>query len=286
MSSISIIIRCKNEEEAIGRTLEKIFAQEIDISYEVVLVDSGSTDRTLGIAQQYPVRLFQIPPESFSFGYALNFGIEKAEGDIIVNISAHCIPCDDSWLSELVNPILEGNAHAAYGRQVPAEGINPFEEVFLDKRFPGQEKISGRVPFSNANCAFVRKMWDEVKFDEQISSWEDYLWYLLTKDRFVFRYTPNARVIHSHPFSVKRMARIAYQDGKAFRSMRERYKLDILADKSSVAGKLRYAIKDMLSHAIFFVRQGYFGAALMLPFLKVYSYLNYWRGYISSVTDK
>lgn len=283
---LSIIIRCKDEERHIGRVLEKIFSQDIKNTFEVIVVDSGSTDRTLEIARRYDVKILSIPSAKFSYGHSLNCGIGHSSGDILCCISAHCIPCDDRWLSELVRPITEGKAHATYGRQVPEEGINPFEEVFLDTRFPGQEKVSGRVPFSNANCAFIRKMWDEVKFDEQISGWEDYLWHLLTKDRFVFRYAPKACVVHSHPFSVRRMARTAYQDGKAFRSMRERYKLDIMADKSAVTGKLRYAITDVLRHAVFFLRKGYFGAILMLPFLKAYSYLNYWRGYNSSVTDK
>lgn len=284
--NVSIIIRTKNEESHIGRVLDKVFSQDIRHPFEVIVVDSGSTDGTLDIARRYEVKILSIPSSKFSYGHALNYGIGNSSGDILCCLSAHCIPCDDSWLSELVMPILEGNVHATYGRQVPAEGINPFEELFLETHFPADERTSGRVSFSNASCAFIRKMWDEVKFDEQISGWEDYLWYLLTKDRFVFRYTPNSRVIHSHPFSVRRMARTAYQDGKAFRHMRERYKLDIMADKSSVTGKLRYAIKDVLSHAVFFLRKGYSGAVLMLPFLKAYSYLNYWKGYNSSVTDK
>lgn len=283
---ISVIIRARDEERHIGRVLEKIFAQDIKDAFEVVIVDSGSTDRTLDIARRYDVKVLSIPSSAFSYGYGLNHGIEHSSGDILCSISAHCVPCDNVWLSELVKPIVEGNAHAVYGRQVPAEGVNPFEEVFLDKRFPRQERRAGRVPFSNANCSFIRKMWDEVKFDEQISSWEDYLWYLLTKDRFVFRYAPDACVVHGHPFSLERMARIAYQDGKAFRYMRERYRLDILEDKSSVRGKLRYATRDMSSHALFFLGKGYFGSTLMLPFLKVYSYFHYWKGYNSSLTDK
>jgi len=282
---ISIVIRCRDEEENIGRSLQEIFAQEIDIPYEVVLVDSGSTDRTLEIAGQYPVRIFRIPPEAFSFGYALNYGIGKAEGGIIVNISAHCIPADRNWLSELVKPIREGRADAVYGRQVPVGGVNPFEEVSLQKHFPDEEKIDGRVPFSNANCAFVRKMWDEVKFDESISSWEDYLWYLLRKNRFVFRYIPNARVSHSHPFSISRIARTAYIDGQAFRYIKDACDFDVLQDIPSLAGKLRYAMNDVSHHARFFFQKGYLKYVLAVPFVRLCSYFNYWRGYRNPLQD-
>ncbi len=276
---ISIVIRCKNEEGGIGRTLQELFAQEIDIPREVILVDSGSTDRTLEIASEYPVRIFRISPDAFSFGYALNYGIAKAEGDIVVNISAHCIPAGRDWLSTLIAPIREGRADAVYGRQLPIVGVNPFEEVSLHKHFPGEVKGDGRVPFSNANCAFVRKMWDEVKFDEAISSWEDYLWYLLRKNRFVFIYNPGACVIHSHAFSIRRIARTAYLDGMAFRYMKDRYEFDVLGGIPSLAGKLRYALNDMSYHARFFLQKGYLKYVLAVPFVRLCSYFNYWRGY-------
>ncbi len=284
--TVSILIRAKDEERSIGEVLEHIFAQQVEDKLEVILVDSGSADRTLEIARRFEVRILGIPPSEFSYGNSLNYGIGHSSGDILCCISAHCVPCDDRWLSELLKPIMEGKAHATFGRQVPVGGVNPFEELFLETHFPADEKTAGRVSFSNANCAFVRKMWDEVKFDERISGWEDYLWYLLTKDRFIFRYTPNSCVVHSHPFSIKRMARVAYHDGKAFRSMKERYELDILGDKSSATGKLRYIIKDISSNALFFLRKGYFGAIFLLPFLKAFSYLNYWRGYNSPLTDE
>jgi hypothetical protein len=160
-------------------------------------------------------------------------------------------------------------------------GMNPFEEVFLNKHFPTDEKRYGRVSFSNANCAFTRKMWDEMKFDEHIPSWEDYLWYLLAKDRFVFQYAPNACVIHTHSFSVERLKRTAYRDGRAFRYMKDKYEVDILGDVSSAVGKLRYIMKDISSHTAFLLRKGYLSYLFVLPFVKIYSYLNYWRGYHS-----
>src|SRR5574340_1746904 len=98
MDSISIVIRCRNEEEYIGQTLKSIYSQQIDIPYEVIIVDSGSTDSTLTMARQYAVRILQILPESFTFGYALNYGIAQARGAIIVNLSAHCLPTDTGWL--------------------------------------------------------------------------------------------------------------------------------------------------------------------------------------------
>lgn len=280
---ISIIIRTKDEEKDIGHVLKNIYTQEIQHKFEVIVVDSGSSDKTLDIASQYKVRILHVPAQMFSYGYSLNYGIQQSSGEIICCLSAHCVPYNNFWLSELVKPILEEKAHATYGRQVTEKGVNPFEELFLHKHFPEYEKRGGRVSFSNANCAFVRKMWEEVKFDEKIPSWEDYLWYLSTKNKFIFHYAPDACVIHGHPFSLSRIARTAYQDGKAFRYMKDRYDFNILESASSIVGKFRYATKDLSSHIIFFLKKGYIGPLLILPFVKFYSYLSYWRGYYSDI---
>jgi glycosyltransferase involved in cell wall biosynthesis len=277
----SIIIRAKDEEGSIGEVLEGIFSQTYDGAFEVVLVDSGSADRTSDIARSFPVRVVTIAPERFTFGYALNYGIRNSSGDVICCLSAHCTPCHDRWLAALTGPVRGGNAQATYGRQVPVRGMNPFEELFLLRRFPESGAPAGRVPFSNANCSFLRTMWDEVKFDEQIPSWEDYLWYLLTRERFVFRYAPEASVFHSHPFSLRRIAKTAYQDGRAFRYMENRYRMPVTDRVGSARGKVRYALQDLAGHGLFFLRRAYVGHLLMLPFVKCYAYLQYWRGYRS-----
>src|SRR5208283_2536893 len=106
-------------------------------------------------------------------------------------LSAHCVPVNDRWLTELTDPIVQTNVHATFGRQVAIKGVNRWEELSLDECFPDHSEIKGRVPFSNANCAFLKNMWLERQFDEEVSSWEDYLWYYLMKDKYTFKYCPN-----------------------------------------------------------------------------------------------
>ena len=66
--NLSIVVRCYNEEKHIQRLLEGIYSQSRK-DIEVIVVDSGSTDRTLAIVSQYPTSLIQILPENFSFGH-------------------------------------------------------------------------------------------------------------------------------------------------------------------------------------------------------------------------
>jgi glycosyltransferase involved in cell wall biosynthesis len=51
--------------------LRGILAQSIR-NVEIILVDSGSTDGTVAIAESFPVRVVKIDPKDFTFGYSLN----------------------------------------------------------------------------------------------------------------------------------------------------------------------------------------------------------------------
>lgn len=282
MDKVSIIIRCKNEDKFIGQTLEKIFKQRVDAPYEVIVIDSGSIDKTIDIAKSYNVRLFQIKPEDFTFGYALNFGVDRAEGNIICNLSAHCSPLNDSWLQELIEPIKKGYSHATFGRQVAVKGVNNWEEIFLDKHFPDHGEITGRIPFSNANCAFLKKLWHQFKFDEELPSWEDYLWYLLLKDKYTFQYCPKALVYHSHPFSIKEVLRRAYIDGKAFKMIDKKYNIDLLQGVCpTVKTKIQIFWNDMKNHVRLFREQGLIREIYLIPFVRLLAYKAYWNGYKS-----
>lgn len=64
----SIVIRAYNEAQHIGRLLDGIMQQTLIEQTEIILVDSGSTDDTLKIAGQYPVKVVTISPEEFTFG--------------------------------------------------------------------------------------------------------------------------------------------------------------------------------------------------------------------------
>ena len=59
---ISAVIITYNEEHNIARCLESLR----DVAEEIVVVDSGSTDATIPIASQFPVRIVNIPKEEFS----------------------------------------------------------------------------------------------------------------------------------------------------------------------------------------------------------------------------
>ena len=72
----SIVIRAYNEEKHIGRLLDGIRQQTLK-DVEIILVDSGSTDGTVSVAESFGARIVRIAPQEFTFGRSLNFGIRK-----------------------------------------------------------------------------------------------------------------------------------------------------------------------------------------------------------------
>ena len=72
----SIIIRTLNEEIYLDQLIKKIKRQNLNskLKYEIILVDSGSTDNTLKIAERQKINIIKIKKEEFSFGRSLNYG--------------------------------------------------------------------------------------------------------------------------------------------------------------------------------------------------------------------
>ncbi len=116
IGSCSIIIRAYNEEKHIGRLLEGIRHQTIK-DVEIILVDSGSTDGTVSVAESFGAWIVRIPSTEFTFGRSLNFGIQAATRELIVIASAHVYPVYPDWLEALLHPFDEKNIVLTYGKQ-------------------------------------------------------------------------------------------------------------------------------------------------------------------------
>jgi glycosyltransferase involved in cell wall biosynthesis len=111
----SIIIRAYNEEKYIGRLLEGIKQQTVQ-DVEIILVDSGSTDKTVAIAESFGAKVVHIPSAEFTFGRSLNFGVKSAAREFIVIASAHVYPVYPDWLETLLRPFQD--------EQVPSPTAN------------------------------------------------------------------------------------------------------------------------------------------------------------------
>jgi glycosyltransferase involved in cell wall biosynthesis len=210
---ISIIIRSLNEERVIGDCLASIARQKTEREYEVVCVDSGSTDRTLDIISRYGHRLVKIKQSDFSFGGSLNKGIAVSSGRIIVSLSAHCVPIHDHWLQKLTEPLFEGEAEIVVGGQTGFISTRTSEKNYFKKR--SEQTYVGTLPvMDNANSAFLRRFWELEPFDESMTGQEDIAFMLhhIKNSKIRVLRRSDAMVSHFHNFTNKQVAKRVFID--------------------------------------------------------------------------
>lgn len=226
MSKVSIIIRTKNEEKGLPKCLDAIKNQTFQ-DFEIIIVDSGSTDNTLEIAKEHNCKIVEIPQEDFTYGYSLNVGIKNANGKIIVCLSAHCLPVNNEWLERLINPFkLNSKLAGLYGRQIPFTNASPAEKRGLIEAYPQKDKfiIISSVYFSNANCALLKKVWTDFNFNEKLTFSEDQDWCARVQDKdFLIGYEPRAVVYHSHKETLGDAYKKYYLKSKAMKNIKKIY---------------------------------------------------------------
>ena len=200
MPRCSVIIRCYNEEEHIGRLLSGIMEQTIIDDTEIIVVDSGSTDATVSIASHFPTKIVSITPEEFSFGRALNIGCDEASGEICVFASAHVYPVYQDWLERMVAPFIDPEVALVYGKQRGNEITKYSEHQVFAKWFPETSDRDQDHPFcNNANAAIRRSVWKSIPYDESLTGLEDLDWAKKAKQReYRIVYDTNAEIIHVH----------------------------------------------------------------------------------------
>lgn len=219
---ISIVIRTLDEARYLGELLQAVKQQEAgQFEVEVVVIDSGSTDGTLHIAESNGCVIAHITREQFSFGRSLNMGCEVARGDVLVLVSGHCVPTDKHWLRELCQPIVDGLVDYSYGKQVGGPESHFSECSIFGKYYPDQSRVPQDGFFcNNANSAISRAAWERYRFDEGVTGLEDMeLAQRLHRDGGRIGYVAQACVYHYHSESWKQVQRRFEREALAFQKI-------------------------------------------------------------------
>jgi rhamnosyltransferase len=220
---VSVIVRALNEEKWLGDALAACKSQILrdGRELELVLVDSGSTDRTITIAREHGCRVAHIKKEEFTFGRSLNVGCEAARGDVLAFISAHCIPAGTNWLESLIEPIDKGLCDYAYGRQVGHETSRFSERQVFAHYFGEVSRLPQQGFFcNNANSAIRADTWRKFRFDEAVTGLEDMvLAKTIVNSGGRIGYVAEAAVAHIHEETLKQTRRRYYREALTMRSI-------------------------------------------------------------------
>jgi glycosyltransferase involved in cell wall biosynthesis len=173
--SVSIIIPALNEEKMIGRCLESLAQLDLPRDrFEVILVDNGSSDRTVSIARSFAERLNLriLEKTGVRISGLRNLGAREARGGVLAFLDADCLAPRD-WLDRILEL-----TPARYGGIVGAYYLLPENSTWVGRiwhRYQEAEK-SGEVSHVPAGDLIMRRE-DFLRlggFDETIQTNEDY----------------------------------------------------------------------------------------------------------------
>ncbi len=225
----------KNGEKTVRECLDSVFDQDrLDETFEVIVVDGGSTDKTLTIVQNYPIRI--IVENGGTIGHCRNLGVQASLGKYIAFTDSDCVVAKD-WLKSLLFELRSKPDIVAVG------GPN----LVLDLDFPLSKVIgymqgtflgSGGSPQSynlkdlkyvyslaNCNAMYRKEVLLKESFDDSFNVGEDLeLNFRLSQKGCSFLYLPTAVVWHKRPNGFHKFFNKMFIYGKAMAEVCKKHK--------------------------------------------------------------
>jgi len=299
---ISVIIPTYNAERYLPILLESLKSQTI--SFELIIIDSSSTDNTLEIAQKYTPNILTIPTDEFDHGGTRTKAGKVATGEIIVFLTQDALPYDNYTLKTLVDSFIDTSLGAVYGKQLPYDVSNLFGKHlrhfnYTDKSYTrtlsDKEMYGIKTAFlSDSFAAYKRSALEKIDWfkDGLIVGEDSYAGAMLILEGYALAYNAEAKVYHSHSYTcVQEFKR--YFDIGVFHQ-KEHWILDSFGKAESegfkyIKSEFNYILKHHAYHHIpeFFIRNslkflgyniGYYYQYIpkkMLPLLSMHK--NWWK---------
>ena len=282
---VSIAIATYNGGEDFIECLQMVFEQKVKFPFEVIVIDSGSTDGTLDFLKGYPIRLKQISPKEFNHGLTRNMGIELAQGRFVVLITQDAIPADRYWLENILENFQDELVAGVYCRQIPREDADVLTKRQLNNWLTGKQsrainfienweaynilepmKKLMLCTFDDV-CSCIRKsVWEKIPYAETYFA-EDLEWGKKAIEAgYKIVYEPRAAVIHSHDRSV------IYEYKRTYLCHRRLFELFRLQTVPTFKHALKFSILNILKDTPYVIKEEKnwkrrFSLILKIPFL-------------------
>jgi glycosyltransferase involved in cell wall biosynthesis len=173
--AISTVIRTFNSAKTLEPVLQRLGCKQ---DHEIIIVDSGSRDRTLQIAAGYGAKVVHFCGP-FNYSRSLNLGFGAAKSPWVLVLSSHCIPLSTDYLADWQDSIatFPAGIGVAYGDCLLIESANRTDREaakFFTK--PEWERKPERLG-GNTNALYRLDCWRQHPFDESMRTAEDLEWF-------------------------------------------------------------------------------------------------------------
>lgn len=206
--NVTVVVPILNEEHTIEKLLDALVKQTLSPT-EVILVDGGSTDKTIRKIKdwqkkEYEFELFIVESQGANIAKARNIGIEKAQTEIVALTDAGCVPKED-WLKKIVQPFIrfpEAEVVAGFYDPKPA---NWFEDVIADYTCVRERDFNPETFLpSSRSIAFKKEIWKKVEgYPEELNTCEDLIFAERLKRKAKhWKVVKEAQVIWNQPKSL------------------------------------------------------------------------------------
>jgi rhamnosyltransferase len=307
----TIFIPTYNGEQYIGEIIEAIYGQKTDYNYEVLIIDSGSTDATLEIIKSYvqrfkTIRLHEIPNSEFGHGKTRNLAAKLAHGEYIVYLTHDATPATETWLYEMLKPFeISSDIVAVMGRQIPRGHCIPMLKYEIVDTFSGLGPEFSTVLYYKDSFIDSRSVFDAVRFYSDVNSAtkvdfvlneipyrdvdyaEDQLFGEdLLEAGFTKAYAPRGAVLHSNDVAFKEYRHRIFDETLALR------RSGAIIQPLSRLAVAKIAIKCIVRNTIRITRdsgyskkrKGYW--ILVNPLFQVEKWRGYWVALTVSLDDE
>jgi glycosyltransferase involved in cell wall biosynthesis/GT2 family glycosyltransferase len=223
VTTVSVVIPVKDAGPLFERVLEGVRSQG---PVELVVIDSGSRDRSRELARAAGAQVIEIAPEEFGHGRTRNLGAERTSGDLIAFLTQDAVPVV-GWLDALRESFeLAERVGAAYGPHLPLEDTSPMIARELTEFFAGFSpngrpvvQHNGDPAFlSNVNACYARACWEQIRFPDVDYAEDQALGAALLEAGWAKVYNPRAAVYHAHDYTPLEFMRRYFDE---YRGLRE-----------------------------------------------------------------
>ncbi len=215
MPKVSVIMRSKNSDWVIHQALAGLFSQHFT-DFELLVVDSGSTDRTLEMVSHYPCRLIEIEAGDYYPGKVLNMAIAEARADLIVFLNSDSVALGPNSLGALVAAFDDPAVVGAFARQLPRPEADTWVQRDYAASFPEEAEAPPWMGLSLPLAGMRRSTWEQHPFYTDAWGSEDTEWGIWAKRQgLVIRYVPDALVMHSHNYTLRQIYGRRFIEGEA-----------------------------------------------------------------------
>ena len=219
--TVSVVVPVKDGERLLGECLDALAHESPD---EVLVIDSGSRDRSVAIARAAGARVVEIEPGEFDHGRTRNLGASLCEGELICFLTQDATPCP-GWLDAYREAFtLDARVGAAYGPHLPRPDTSPMiarelREFFATFSPDGGPVVQHEQTFlSNVNACYARACWEQIRFRDVGYAEDQAFGADLLGAGWTKVYHPGAAVLHAHDYGPLEFMRRYFDE---YRGLRE-----------------------------------------------------------------